>query len=307
MKNIIIHIPHSSLKIPKIFYKKALLSKAEILNENLMLCDLYTDKFLNNKKCYEVRVKFSRLFCDVEKFKDESKEKMAKFGMGAIYTRNSNGNKLINADDMYKEKVLSKYYDSHHNKMDNLITKILKKKKECYIIDLHSFSDYQAQKMFNVLDYPDICIGIDDEFADPILNNIILSFLNKCGYDIKINYPYSGSFVPNIAYQNKYKNVKSVMIEINKRLYINNDFTINKQKFVALKSDLNVLLDNIIKYVNHLWCKIVDKFCAVLILWLSCNNFKISFIIFLFINFIALYDVLLLNTQHPKKGFSMFN
>lgn len=56
------------------------------------------------------------------------------------------------------------------------------------------------------------------------------------GYDIGINTPYSGSLVP-IEYYEKNYNVKSVMIEINKRLYLkfnnvvknNNSDLINKK------------------------------------------------------------------------------
>ena len=251
MKNLIIHIPHSSLRIPKLFFKKVLLSREEIVVENLHLCDLYTNKFIKNRNCYKVIFKYSRLFCDVEKFKDDSKEIMSKVGMGTIYTKDSNGRKLIDFDNEYREKILKKYYDRHHKRMDDLLCKVLKKNKMCYIIDLHSFSDSQAKKTLNLSGCPDICVGIDDDFYDENITRYVVDFFKKCGYKVKINYPYFGSFVPNVAYQNKLKNVRSIMIDINKRIYLNDNLSINKSKYNKLKHDLNKLVNDIINIINQ--------------------------------------------------------
>ena len=35
------------------------------------------------------------MFCDVEKYLDDSKEVMSKYGMGAVYTKDSNGKEFI--------------------------------------------------------------------------------------------------------------------------------------------------------------------------------------------------------------------
>ena len=250
MKKLIINIPHSSLKIPRMYYKKALLTKEDINKENLFLCDLYTDKFINNKNCYIVKFKYSRMFCDVEKFKDDSKEIMSKIGMGVIYTKDSNGNKIINVDSEYKNKIINTYYDKYHSKMDTLITRILKKEENCYIIDLHSFSDLQAKKTLNLTNCPDICIGIDDDFKDDIINKKIIDFFKENGYSVQINYPYEGSFVPNIVYKNKFNNVKSIMIEINKRIYLNKDYTIKEKQFNQLKDNINKIINIIIETIT---------------------------------------------------------
>ena len=46
MNNVIIHIPHSSLNLPDIFYSKIHISKEEIEKENIFVCDYLVDKFL---------------------------------------------------------------------------------------------------------------------------------------------------------------------------------------------------------------------------------------------------------------------
>lgn len=49
----------------------------------------------------------------------------------------------------------------------------------------------------------------------------IISDVTDKGYSYAINYPYSGSLVPNAIQSGKIKGkVVSVMIEVNKRIYL---------------------------------------------------------------------------------------
>lgn len=76
MNYILFHVPHSSLKIPKQFWSICIKDKKYIQNANILLSDYLTDKLLPNK-CHRLIFKYSRLFCDVEKFKDDAKEIMS--------------------------------------------------------------------------------------------------------------------------------------------------------------------------------------------------------------------------------------
>ena len=49
----------------------------------------------------------------------------------------------------------------------------------------------------------------------------MLEGFKELGYTYKINYPYTGSLVPNIVYSGRVKGrVISIMLEINKRVYL---------------------------------------------------------------------------------------
>ena len=96
-----------------------------------------------------------------------------------------------------------------------MVGEVLSKKGNCFIIDLHSFSDEFVYKMFNKKSTPDICIGINKNYDKELLLKTIKHF-KKHNYSVKINYPFSGSITSN-----KYSEVKSIMIEINKRIYLN--------------------------------------------------------------------------------------
>lgn len=91
----IIHIPHSSTKLPNIFYERLLVDKEYIEKENIFMSDYLIDTFVSSNFKNVVKFDYSRLFCDVERYKDDDKEEMSKYGMGVIYTNDSNNKKII--------------------------------------------------------------------------------------------------------------------------------------------------------------------------------------------------------------------
>ena len=64
MANLILHIPHASLRIPD--YGHYLLPKEAVDAEALHLADLYTDElFLPAQGDAVIQADFSRVYCDV--------------------------------------------------------------------------------------------------------------------------------------------------------------------------------------------------------------------------------------------------
>lgn len=238
MNYILFHVPHSSLNIPRQFFDICSKDKKYIFKSNLFLCDYMTDKLVP-EKCHKIIFKYSRLFCDVEKFKDDSKEIMAKKGMGVIYTNDCDGTIAI-PNKQYKTKVIKAYYNKHHNKLDKMVTIALNKHKKCIIIDLHSFSDEMVEKLFNSKNNPDICIGIDLNYTDKKLIDFAVEHFKKYGYSIAINKPYSGTMIPNKLLNKKKSQLQSIMLEINKRVYLN-----NKNDFYKLKDCINTFYKEI--------------------------------------------------------------
>ena len=217
---VLLHIPHTSLKLPKIFYKGLLISKEELRKYNLKMSDLEVDYLFKDIKGKRIKAKYSRLFCDVEKFKDETQEFMSKYGQGVIYTHTYDGTLFHQHDDEYK-KIVYKYYDKYHKKLDRISKRLLSKNNKLLILDVHSFSDEQAIK-HHESPFPDICIGVEKDYYDEEILQSTISKIESLGYTYKINYPYKGSIIPNVIFNNpKYKDrVVSIMLEINKRIYI---------------------------------------------------------------------------------------
>ena len=88
--------------------------------------------------------------------------------------------------------------------------------EDVLLIDLHSFGPDIAS-VISKGPYPDICIGYNYGDENGELISEIERFCNAHGLTHQRNFPYSGSMtVPNI----KGKTVRSIMIEINKRVYL---------------------------------------------------------------------------------------
>ena len=243
--NIIINIPHSSTYIPEPFLEGVAINKEELQQEVELLTDLYTDDLFANKDCNIIRADISRIVCDMERFRDDSKEQMSNVGMGVIYTQTSKGKKLIEFDSEYRNTILKEYYDSYYNKFEELTSSILNRYGRCIIIDGHSFSVELLKRLgIPYKNSPDICIGFDDEFCDSDILNILKQHFEKNGLAVALNYPYVGSIVPNRYYNKKDSRVKSLMIEVNKSIYLDD----NNQKN-ANYSKIKIIIQKAIKKV----------------------------------------------------------
>lgn len=243
--NFIIHIPHASILFPEEFKLNEDYGEKEIVEESIYEADYMVDLFSSLKCNNVIKFPYSRLFCDVERYNDDNKEEMVKYGMGFIYEKDVNGRRISSHDNKYKKFILDNYYSRHHKKLDNVATKLIKKYGCCYIIDLHSFSDSYVYKLFKIEDTPDICIGFSNGFVDKELLVNTYNYFNSCGYSVKYNYPYEGSIVPN-RYCNGGGNISSIMIEINKRVYLDYNLVLNVDGYIKLKE----CMDKYYKYLN---------------------------------------------------------
>ena len=96
------------------------------------------------------------------------------------------------------------------------------------------------------IELPDICIGYDEENVDMALVKILKEEFQN--FKVSINSPYSGSMMPGRFSGND--NVKSVMIEINKRLYLNADNR-KSDDFMKIHFILDMLMSSLIYQENY--------------------------------------------------------
>lgn len=52
------------------------------------------------------------------------------------------------------------------------------------------------------------------------MTDYFINYFRSDGYTIAINYPYSGSIIPNKYYGKDNVHIVSIMLEINKRVYM---------------------------------------------------------------------------------------
>ena len=101
---ILMHMPHVSLKVPKHFYKGLTIPRNLFHKYNLEMTDLGIDELFKDYKYKKVIPKYSRLYCDVERFKDDDKEIMSKYGEGVIYTHLYDGTLFHEHNNKYKKR-----------------------------------------------------------------------------------------------------------------------------------------------------------------------------------------------------------
>ncbi|MCL2499095.1 MAG: N-formylglutamate amidohydrolase [Defluviitaleaceae bacterium] len=212
---LIIHIPHASTLIPVEYKSGFLLSDDALAREVLWSVDAYCDELFDAGIGKRVVAEYNRLVCDPERFRDDALEENAKKGNGFFYTNTLRGLPLRREDPALKHKVLTQIYDKHHEKLTRAVGEALREFGRCLIIDGHSFSDdpYLGE------DLPDFCIGTDACHTPLALAETAVDFLRSFGYTVEVNRPFSGSIVP-MAYYGKDKRVTTLMIEVNKRLYL---------------------------------------------------------------------------------------
>lgn len=192
--NIVLNIPHSSDKR----CNEGWIS--DITDEVRKWTDWYTDKLF---VCYgvtkQVIFPYSRFMTDVERLIDDELEKI---GQGIIYTR-FNGFSRAVTDELTNDGM--NLYKAHHKALKRLVC------DGTMVIDCHSFPNEVCPDV-------DICLGFNDDKSKP--SNGTLQMISHTfelhGFKTAMNHPYSNAISPDTDRQ-----FKSVMIEVNKRCYMN--------------------------------------------------------------------------------------
>ena len=222
---IIANIPHSSLYIPPDIRKTLLLNDRQLKRELLLMTDRYVDELfacVHELGGSSMKYAVSRLVLDPERFTDDTKEEMAAKGMGVVYTKTSDGELLRKGpSSQQRENLINRFYIPYHERIEEEVAYFLETHNRCLIIDCHSFSSkplpYEPDKD---IERPDICLGTDDFHAPIELLEAAETFFSKSGLITYLNKPYEGTYVPS-KFLNKDSRVSSLMIEVNRKLYMN--------------------------------------------------------------------------------------
>jgi N-formylglutamate deformylase len=236
---LILHIPHSSTFIPAEVRRTFLLPDAELAAEELRLVDRYTAELYSGFQSPSVIplvFPVCRLVVDPERFPDDADEPMARHGQGAVYDKTQDGMALRSPlAPGERERLLDLYYHPHHRRLFDLTTERLTTDGRCLIVDCHSFphepfpfEEHQDRPR------PDICIGADEWHTPARLTETLIGFFRKAGLTTAVNHPFAGALVPLLCYR-KERRVSAVMIELNRRLYMDEKTGAKNAGFTRLR------------------------------------------------------------------------
>lgn len=249
---VIAHVPHGSTFIPKDVRRSFFLSDRDLETELLLMTDRYTPELFEGVVTLggiALVNNYSRLVVDPERFENDAREIMASKGMGVVYTKTAY-QQVLRKDPSAKEReeLLSTYYRPYHKAIELEVEGILKQFDRCIIIDCHSFPSkplpYELDQDPN---RPDICIGTDSFHTPKELIALVMSFCEANGVKVAFDKPFAGTYVP-LVYLEIDKRVSSIMIEVNRSLYMNEATGDRSNRFSQTKETIDDLIKEVIAF-----------------------------------------------------------
>jgi N-formylglutamate amidohydrolase len=234
---LIFHIPHSSTIIP---YFTGYVDICKISDEMDLLTDSLANLIFDIKNVSKLVTPFSRIFCDVERL-DDSIEPCYKSGHGFFYTHYDNGELMRTDIDGIKSDIFKNYYLVHQDRLNKIVEEKLKNFGKAIIIDCHTFSDQPFKSdLDQSMPRPDICIGTDDYHTPIGMEYYLVNKFEALGYVVKLNSPYDGVMIPLNHYKSN-KDVQGVLIEINRKLYIDDNWGRMSLKIEKLNKEIELI------------------------------------------------------------------
>ena len=229
----LLHIPHASVDVPAACRDQFVLSDAALGEEMFQLTDHATDLLFDPVAIEEAMgprgagavdsliFPVSRVVVDAERFADGSQEPMEDRGQGVLYRLTTQGERLRRElRPGEREGLLAQYYRPHHAELARRVDQALEVHGRALIIDCHSFPDRPLpMDMDQSPGRPDLCVGTDAFHSPRALVERLEAVGRKRGLTVCRNRPYAGTMVP-LAHWQRDDRVQSVMLEINRRLYM---------------------------------------------------------------------------------------
>jgi len=195
----------------------------------------------------------SRFVVDPERFDNDALEPMAERGQGVIYMGTTGGQALRRAlDENVRTSLLERYYIPHHEALTTAAKQSLAANGFVTIIDAHSFPDTPLHvDLSQSVPRPDICLGTVAGHTPPELTQIVQDLFVNAGYSVKIDEPYKGTIVP-LEFYNKEARVSSIMIEINRKLYLDGEpgSLVKSDSFTAVQNTIQSVIESVISWTN---------------------------------------------------------
>ncbi len=248
MNTLILHIPHASTTKP--LTDGYTHDWQTVEREVNLLTDWFTDELFAHENAIRIVSPFSRVFCDVERFPDDADEVMAQYGMGMLYTKTDDGKELRQVSPELKAFIKQEFYDPHHAAFTKAVDEALAEKGEVLILDCHSYRDIPFHRdLIKEQPRPDFNIGTDAYHTTENLRQFSLDFFTSRGYSILDNDPYAGAITP-LKYYQKDKRVKSIMLEINRKLYMQQtdaEMPLKSENFDSVQTLIYAFIDGLLR------------------------------------------------------------
>lgn len=220
----VLHVPHSSTRIPGEVRAGIVLDDAALAAELLRMTDAHTDRIaLAAARAVTPRPwvfvnRMSRLVVDPERFPDE-REEMRAVGMGAVYTQTSDGGLLRALDSVAEHALISTYFEPYARAMTDVVGERLAATGSALIVDVHSYPTAALRYELHAdLTRPALCIGKDPFHTTASVVEAARRAFAHIGASV-VNEPFAGAYVPTRWYGLDAR-MGAIMLEIRRDTYL---------------------------------------------------------------------------------------
>ena len=227
--NIVLNIPHAS--VAGLGYAKWD-DEVGLIREVRKWTDWYTDLIFipeDRPMVKSITADYSRFVVDVERMVNDP---LNDIGQGIVYTKFNGIKRTIDEEERLG---MMAYYYAYIKQLKRMLN------EHSLLIDCHSFSSDLADV--------DICIGVNDDRSRPtdFVIELVTEVFTQAGFSVRINHPYSNAIAPqtDFAYD-------AIMIELNKRIYMNEQTLELNESANKVRATLDTLYELLLKYWEEL-------------------------------------------------------
>ncbi|NMM35828.1 MAG: N-formylglutamate amidohydrolase [Phycicoccus sp.] len=243
----VIHVPHSSTRIPDDVRAQLLLDDDELAEELRLMTDARTDE-LAALAARQVAPRpwlfvnhISRLVVDPERLPD-AHEEMYVVGMGAVYTRTSAGLVLRDVDEHAERLLLKRFFTPYADALADRIDERIAACGYAVLVDLHSYpAEALPYELHQDAKRPPVCLGVDVDHTPGVLRERAFRACSAIG-EVFVNEPFAGTYTP-LRHFGRDNRVSSVMVELRRDTYMRGDGTIDPEGARRVAAALATILE----------------------------------------------------------------
>ncbi|MFJ9813091.1 N-formylglutamate amidohydrolase [Streptomyces sp. NPDC101158] len=220
---VLLHVPHSSRRLPADVRAGIVLGDAELERELDHITDGHTDVVADVAAAsaatppWRFVNRLSRLVVDPERFPDEREEMLA-VGMGAVYTRTTHRAELRPAG-FDPAPLVDRYFAPYAEAMTRAVDERLAATGRAVIVDVHSYPTAALPyELHGDGSRPPVCLGTDSFHTPPALLAAARRAFAGFG-GVGTDSPFAGTYVP-LAHYERDARVSALMVELRRDLYM---------------------------------------------------------------------------------------
>jgi N-formylglutamate deformylase len=145
-------------------------------------------------------------------------------------------------DPAKRQSLMERWYWPHHSKLERMVNDVIARSGACLIVDCHSFPSIALPyELDQITQRADFCIGTDPFHTPSSVRDATVKAVEEAGCSVTIDAPFAGALVPLASYRTD-RRISSLMIEVNRRLYMDEHSGLRNRAFEQVRHVVGQLI-----------------------------------------------------------------